>query len=118
LDHVADVVFLVAGFAAFAARAVAPWWVAASIAAAFALYVADSLRGGRGTLIGSRLGHLGGVLNYALLGALLVGDRWQLWAPIGPISAPLVLSVVPLYSGAAIVERLRAGAPRRARSGA
>jgi len=118
LDHGADIVFLLAGYGAFAVRAIAPWWVPASIAAAFAVYVGDSLRGGSGTLMGSRLGHLGGVLNYVLLGALLVGARWQLWAPGGPLPAPLLLVVVPLYSGASIVERLRAGMPRRARSGA
>jgi phosphatidylglycerophosphate synthase len=118
LDHVADIVFLLAGFSAFAARAVAPWWAAASIAAAFSVYVGDSLRGGRGTLVGSRLGHLSGVLNYALLGTLVIGDRWALWAPAGPLSAPLLLSVVPLYCGAAIVERLRARVPQRAGGGA
>jgi len=112
LDHGADIVFLLSGFAAFAWRGVVPWWVPLSIATAFAVYVGDSLRrGGRGALVGSRLGHCGGVLNYVLLGALLVATQ-----PNAAAAAALPLNVlvwsVPIYSGAAIFERLRGASSR------
>lgn len=115
LDHASDIVFLLGGYVAFAWRGTVPWWVPLSIAAAFAVYVGDSLtRAPGGHLRGSRLGHLGGVMNYVLLGFLLGASALGLAAPAGPLPMVAVLWVVPLYSGASIAARLRATGRRPA----
>jgi hypothetical protein len=81
--------------------------VPASIAAAFGAYVIDSLRrsGARPSLIGSRLGHLGGVCNYALIGILVGNDTLGLgWLP--PWVMQGLCALVPIYSGASIMTRV------------
>lgn len=105
LDHVADIVFLLAGFTTLAWQGAVPAFVPAAIAAAFSFYVVDSLRQSPArTLVGSRLGHLSGILNYAVLTTVVVD------AAVGePLPRPLidaVLLAVPVYSGAAIAGRL------------
>lgn len=108
LDHAADIVFVLASLALYVALGAAPWWVPASIAAAFSAYVVDSLRRGpRRSPIGSRIGHLGGVCNYALIGVLVGNDTVGLeW--LSPWTMRLVFAAVPLYSAAAILARLAA----------
>jgi len=107
LDHFADIGFLLAAYAAFAARGEAPWWVPASIAAAFAVYVVDSwLRSApaQPNLIGSRIGHAGGVANYVLLGVLTFNAAAEL--RLLPPSVVLAMcALVPTYSAAAILSR-------------
>ena len=107
LDHVADIGFILAAFAVYVAVGAVPWWVPASIAAAFGTYVVDSwLRSGpRPSLIGSRIGHLGGVCNYALIGVLVGNDSLGLhWLPPSVVYGLCLL--VPVYSAASIVTRL------------
>jgi len=107
LDHAADIAFILAALGLYVRLGAAPWWVPASIAAAFAFYVLDSLwrSGSRPTLIGSRIGHLGGVCNYALIGVLVCNDTAGLaWLP--PWFMEGLFALVPLYSGASIVSRL------------
>ncbi len=108
LDHVADISFILCALAAYVSRGVAPWWVPAAIAASFAVYVGDSWwQGGRvrPTLIGSRIGHTAGVLNYGLIGVLVGNESVGLhWLP-APVMHVLYL-LVPLYSSAAIATRL------------
>ena len=107
LDHAADISFILAAFAAYAGLGLAPWWVPASIAAAFAVYVIDSLRrsAARPSLIGSRIGHWGGVCNYALIGVLIGNDTVGLaWLP--PWAMGILFVVVPMYSAASILTRL------------
>jgi CDP-diacylglycerol--glycerol-3-phosphate 3-phosphatidyltransferase len=106
LDHLADIALLVGAFSAYTWRGVAPWWVPASIAAAFGFYVIDSLRRSRQpTLIGSRMGHVGGILNYVILGTLVVNDELGVLATDGIVVRAL-LCLVPLYSAASVAARL------------
>jgi phosphatidylglycerophosphate synthase len=110
LDHAADILFLLTALTTFVALGAAPWWVPASIAAAFGFYVVDSLRrSARPQLVGSRIGHLGGIANYVLVGVLTfndsVGLRW-----ISPALMQALFAAVPIYSGWSIVSRLRAPA--------
>jgi len=113
-DHIADITFLLAGFVALAligkVSAVAPL----AIAGAFGFYVVDSLRRSEArSLVASRLGHLSGVLNYAVLGTVVFSLASD--GAIVPDWVPTVaVGCVPLYSGAAVVARL--AAPRQGRS--
>jgi phosphatidylglycerophosphate synthase len=114
LDHCADIAFLLAALVTYVELGRAPWWVPATIAASFAVYVGDSLtrRAAGAALIGSRAGHVGGVLNYALVG-VLVGE--QVLAPNAALRAlaELWFVAVPVYSAWSIASRL--GARRRGR---
>jgi phosphatidylglycerophosphate synthase len=108
LDHAADIIFILTALALYVGLGLAPWWVPAAIAASFATYVIDSLRRGGATpsLIGSRIGHLGGVANYALIGVLVGNDTVGLhWLP--PFLMHTLFALVPIYSGASIVTRVR-----------
>jgi phosphatidylglycerophosphate synthase len=107
LDHAADIAFILTAFGIYVRLGLAPWWVPASIAAAFAVYVIDSLwrSGGGRTLVGSRLGHLGGICNYAVIGVLVGNDTLGLgWLPRWLVQGVFLL--VPLYSAASILSRL------------
>ncbi len=72
LDHVCDVSFILMALGFFVLQGWAPWWLPVAIAWAFGLYASRSwwlTVGTTGpTLIGSRLGHLGGILNYGAVG--------------------------------------------------
>lgn len=110
LDHLADIGFILVALGFYAWLGVAPWWAPAAIAASFATYVADSWRrtaaGGSPQLLGSRLGHVGGILNYTLIGILVGNDTVGLgWLPAWLVFACFCL--VPLYSGASVAARLR-----------
>lgn len=108
LDHFADIGFLLTALAAFVWRGELPWWVPASIAAAFTFYVLDSwLRSApqRPNLIGSRIGHAGGVANYVLVGVLTFNHAAAIDALPAWLLAAL-FALVPTYSAAAVVARL------------
>jgi CDP-diacylglycerol--glycerol-3-phosphate 3-phosphatidyltransferase len=106
LDHVCDVVFLLSTLWFFVARGLAPWWLPAAIAWAFGLYVLDSWRRTAGQpqrlLLGSRLGHLGGVLYYVAVsmvsGSLLTGV--PLLPPALVQGGFLLLALLAFVSGA------------------
>jgi phosphatidylglycerophosphate synthase len=103
-DHGSDILFILSVLAAYVHRDIVPWWVPAAIAAAFAVYVADSIRHRSPRRTASRIGHAGGVLNYVLIGVLVGNDTLALrllpeWFLHG------VFACVPLYSGAAIGAR-------------
>jgi CDP-diacylglycerol--glycerol-3-phosphate 3-phosphatidyltransferase len=109
VDHGADIVFLLVAFAAYVAIGALPWWVPAAVLAAFAMYVLDWRwpPPRRPRWRADRLGHLGGVCNWVLLGTL-IGNRT---AGLGWLPPPLMLllfAAVPLYSGAAVAGRLAA----------
>jgi len=110
LDHAADIAFLLTALTTYVALGLAPWWVPASIAASFAVYVADSLRrSAHPQLLGSRLGHFGGVANYVVVGVLVGNDSVGLgWLPPALMHAMFI--AVPVYSGLSIFSRLRAAA--------
>lgn len=109
LDHGADIAFVLAALITYVGLEIAPWWVPASIAASFGTYAYDSWfssAGHRPASPSNRIGHIGGVLNYVLIGVLVFNNsaavqlipRELLW---------LLFACVPLYSGAAIVQRWR-----------
>jgi phosphatidylglycerophosphate synthase len=117
LDSAADVLFVLSATGAAALLGRVPWAVPTAIAVAASAYaLASRRRGGDGSWrpARSRLGHAGGVANYALVGliagsAALPGARW------GPVlrAASLVVVAVNL---SAVLERLWPRAPaRRAR---
>lgn len=110
LDHGADIGFILAALGLYVRLGAAPWWVPAAIAASFAFYVVDSLQrsAGRPDLIGSRLGHLGGVMNYVVIGVLVGNQTVGLhWLPARTML--VIFALVPIYSAASIVSRLLAG---------
>ena len=76
LDHGADVFFILFALGWFAACGWVTWWLPAAIAWAFGLYAYDSWRRSgesrrQRRLLGSRLGHVGGILNYAAVGGVM-----------------------------------------------
>ena len=109
LDHAADITFLLVALGTYVGLGIAPWWVPASMAAAFAVYVVDSLRQSRTgpSLIGSRIGHLGGICNYVLVG-VLVGNQTLGLGWLSPPAIHALFVLVPIYSAASIATRLAA----------
>jgi len=106
-DHLADIGFILVALSAYVRLGLAPWWVPASIAASFAFYFVDSLRRTprAPSLIGSRLGHWGGVANYVLIGVLVFNHSAGLEV-LPPAVMMLLFLLVPLYSFGAIAARL------------
>ncbi len=74
LDAIADVTFVLAAIISGAALGAVPYYIPILIAASFSQYALDSTliaRAGSGP-IRSRLGHLGGMINYAIVIVLAV----------------------------------------------
>ncbi|MBI4518146.1 MAG: glycosyltransferase family 39 protein [Deltaproteobacteria bacterium] len=118
LDHGADILFVLTALATYVARGVTPWWVPAAVAAAFGVYAGDfwlsQTRNWPAPAGRSRIGHRGGVLNYALIGVLVCNDSVAAGLLPGEVLGVLH-ALVPIYSGAAIVEHLYRRDPARAR---
>jgi phosphatidylglycerophosphate synthase len=113
-DHMADITFLLSGFAALAWIGEISPLAPLAIGAAFAFYVVDSLRRSDArSLVASRLGHLSGVMNYIVLGTVVFALATDGALIPGWLTAAAVASV-PVYSAAAVAARL--AAPRRGRS--
>lgn len=118
-DHFADIGFLLAALSAYALLGIAPWWVPAAVGASFGYYVIDSWRGAPTrvpSLVGSRIGHLGGISNYVLVGILVCNNT----AGVHLLSSAMLECLywlVPFYSAAAVAGRLatRLSAQRDAR---
>ena len=108
-DHFADILFVLTALSTYAWLGIAPWWVPGAIAASFSFYVVDSWwRNSAGSLVSSRIGHIGGVLNYVLIGVLVCNDT----AGIRLLSDATVRRLcwlVPLYSMLAVLTRLAGG---------
>lgn len=115
-DHGADILFVLSCFLTYAAIGVAPWWVPASVAFAFALYVIDARRPGPATTtrrLAGRIGHVGGICNYVLIGTLIGNETLGLRV-VPPMLLQALLAAVPLYSLTAVAVRWLPGAFRRA----
>ena len=103
VDSLADIVFVMTALVSEAWAGALPGYIPALIAISFSQYAIDSMvlsRGG-GAPIRSRLGHWGGVVNYALVIVLAI-------APMPRWPGSLVLMLCPLlalFYLAAIVER-------------
>jgi phosphatidylglycerophosphate synthase len=102
LDSIADVTFVLAALGCYAAAGQLPWSIPILIAISFAQYAADSMWLHRaGAPVRSRLGHWGGIINYALVLA------FSLTKPDSLLRTHLtgVIPVVELFYIAAIIER-------------
>ncbi len=90
LDHTCDVLFILTALGFFVTLRLVPWWLPAAITWAFGLYMLHSwwltASQSQPTLVGSRLGHLGGVLNYGAVGLVTA----QLCLGQAVIPAPLL----------------------------
>jgi len=105
-DHIADIGFVLGALSTYALQSLVPWWVPAAVGGSFSLYGLDSwsLSAAVPTLIGSRVGHLAGICNYALIGVLAFNNT----AGIHLLSAAFLEKLfwlVPLYSAAAVLSR-------------
>ncbi len=102
LDSAADVVFVLSALGCFAATGAIPVYIPTLIAVSFSQYAIDSvlIAPGRGP-IRSRLGHWGGVVNYALAIALAVTPPQSALRATLTATAPLIAA----FYVAAIVER-------------
>ena len=92
LDGVADVTFVLAALSCESAAGAIPIYIPILIALSFSQYVIDSLIIARGRLgpIKSRLGHWGGIINYALVIALAIAPPpAQVGAIVGE-AAPVI----------------------------
>jgi CDP-diacylglycerol---glycerol-3-phosphate 3-phosphatidyltransferase len=103
LDGIADVTFVLTVLGCEAAAGAIPWYVPALIAASFAQYALDSIVLGAASAgpIRSRLGHWGGVINYALALVLAFAPPPHPAGAIVRWCAP----ILALYYLAAITER-------------
>jgi phosphatidylglycerophosphate synthase len=115
LDAVADIVFIQTALSSEALAGAIPIYLPVLIACSFAQYAIDSVViSGSSTPIKSRLGHWGGVINFALVLMLA-------WTPPALLPARLVGQISPLFAFfyiAAIFERALNYLPLRAiRSG-
>jgi phosphatidylglycerophosphate synthase len=103
LDGIADVTFVLAALWCEANAGVLPFYIPVLIAISFGQYALDSIiitRAAAGP-IKSRLGHWGGIVNYAMVIALAFS------APDGTIAAVVhaLSPLVAIFYVAAIVER-------------
>ena len=105
LDGIADVTFVLAALFSEAAAAAIPYYIPVLIALSFSQYVIDSVMLGQGAIgpIRSRLGHWGGIINYALVITLAIAPPPAFLGAIVRDLAPLIA----LFYAAAISERAR-----------
>lgn len=103
LDAIADVTFVLAALLSEAAAGAIPFYIPILIALSFSQYAIDSAVIGQRAAgpVRSRLGHWGGIINYALVIALAIAPPPALAGAIVRGLAPLVA----LFYVAAISER-------------
>lgn len=102
LDALADIFFILTALSSEALAGAIPIYIPVLIACSFAQYAIDSVAISRSSApVKSRLGHWGGVINFALVLVLA-------WTPPPPLPARLVRQISPLLAFfyiAAIFER-------------
>ena len=99
LDHGADIFFILFALGWFAAWGWVTGWLPVAIAWAFGLYAFDSWwrsgeLGRQRRLLGSRLGHVGGVLNYAAVGGVMAGPALGLSLVPRPLGQAALIAVM------------------------
>lgn len=107
-DHLADIGFILTALSAYTCLGVVPWWVPAAIGASFASYVLDSwfrAAAGSSEPLGSRIGHVAGILNYSLVGVVVFNDSAGIHL-LSPAMLAKLFWLVPIYSVTAVVARL------------
>ena len=104
LDALADIVFILTAVSSEALAGAIPIYIPVFIACSFAQYAIDSVAiSGAATPVKSRLGHWGGVINFALVLILA-------WTPPPVLPALLIKQISPLlalFYISAILERER-----------
>jgi phosphatidylglycerophosphate synthase len=103
LDSVADIAFVLTALVCEAQAGAIPAYIPVLIAVSFAQYAIDSIViSGSSTPVKSRLGHLGGIVNFALvlLLAFASGARWP--GIVAREASPLLA----IFYVAAICERM------------
>jgi phosphatidylglycerophosphate synthase len=113
-DHGADLCFLLTALTTYVSLGVTPWWVPTMIGLSFGAYVFDARRqpASSANVIASKLGHVGGVGNYVLVGVLVFDVSLGLrWLPAAALAA--LYATVAVYSAGAVVARVleRGAAP-------
>jgi phosphatidylglycerophosphate synthase len=101
LDSIADIIFVLTALTCEAWAAAIPFYIPTLIAVSFSQYAIDSMLL-NGTPIKSRLGHFGGIINFALV--IVLG-----LAPPPALPGVIVRALCPLlaiFYVAAIVERI------------
>jgi phosphatidylglycerophosphate synthase len=103
LDAIADVTFVLAALFSEAAKGALPFYIPMLIALSFGQYALDSivLRHSEGGPVRSRLGHWGGIINYALVFGFAFGPL----SPSVPAAIRDFAPVFGLFYAAAIIER-------------
>jgi phosphatidylglycerophosphate synthase len=103
LDGIADVTFVLAALACEAAAGSIPYYIPVLIALSFSQYAIDSAFIGVRSAgpIRSRLGHWGGIINYALAITLAIAPPPAIPGALVRGGAPLIA----LFYGGAMVER-------------
>jgi phosphatidylglycerophosphate synthase len=103
LDGIADVTFVLAALLSEAAAGVIPFYIPILIAVSFSQYAIDSVLIGQPASgpIKSRLGHWGGIINYALVITLAIAPPPAFPGAIVRNLAP----VIAMFYAAAISER-------------
>ena len=101
LDSFADIMFVLTALSCEAWSGALPWYIPLLIAASFSQYAIDSMLLA-GAPIKSRIGHLGGILNFALVIGLALAPR-AAWSGITP---KLLFPLLAIFYLAGIVERV------------
>ena len=103
LDGIADVTFVLAALICEAAAGSTPYYIPILIALSFSQYAIDSAFIGTRTAgpIRSRLGHWGGIINYALAITLAIAPPPEIPGAIVRGASPLIA----MFYIAAIIER-------------
>jgi phosphatidylglycerophosphate synthase len=103
LDSVGDVTFVLAALFSEVALGALPFYIPALIALSFTQYAVDSmiLAHSEGGPVRSRLGHWGGIINYALVLGFAFGPA----LPSLPAAIRDFAPVLALFYASAIIER-------------
>ncbi len=115
-DHFADIGFLLVSYSALVVAGFVPWWVPGAIGTSFLVYVTDSLWRPaplRVGLVGSRIGHFGGIANYVVLGVVTFDAVVGLRVLPNGVHQLLFVAVF-VYSGASVAIRLFSGGATKA----
>ena len=81
------------------------WWLPAAVACAFGTYVINTWllpHTGETTQTARRIGHIGGVCNYVLIGILVCNNTAEIRL-LSPDVLHWFFLLVPAYSGAAVL---------------
>jgi phosphatidylglycerophosphate synthase len=113
LDSLADIVFVLTALACEARAGAIPIYIPILIAASFTQYVVDSLMISRASiLIKSRLGHWGGIINFALVIVLAFAPPPRPPGMLTRSASPLIaIFYLAAISERTLSYRLTAGVP-------